>query len=191
MRVRCVGVTEGFVPVQGVIFDCDGTLMDTMGLWLEVEDQLAARVGHVFSAPEQDMMRTLTISETGEYLHGELGILGSAQEVVAEINRLAVVSHVPLPPQVRIPCLTPASIIRGSLICSWPLSRLMTFRLPSVSLRYTTVRASCLARTLMPHGCSRMVRIRLQLQCPPAIAPLGCMTAMSQARSRNFRASPM
>ena len=89
MRVRCVGVTEGFVPVQGVIFDCDGTLMDTMGLWLEVEDQLAARVGHVFSASEQDMMRTLTISETGEYLHGELGILGSAQEVVDEINHLA------------------------------------------------------------------------------------------------------
>ena len=76
MRVSCVGVTTGCVPVQGVIFDCDGTLMDTMGLWLEVEDQLAARVGHVFSASEQDMMRTLTISETGEYLHGELGILG-------------------------------------------------------------------------------------------------------------------
>ena len=76
-------------PVQGVIFDCDGTLMDTMGLWLQVENDLAARVGHVFTQEEQDMLRTLTISETGEYLHGMLGILGSAQEVVQRINELA------------------------------------------------------------------------------------------------------
>ena len=79
----------GCVPVRGVIFDCDGTRMDTMGLWLQVENELAASVGHVFTQEEQDMLRTLTISETGEYLHGELGILGSAQEVVERINELA------------------------------------------------------------------------------------------------------
>lgn len=77
------------VPVQGVIFDCDGTLMDTMGLWLQVENDLAAGVGHVFTQAEQDTLRTLTISETGEYLHGTLGILASPQEVVERINELA------------------------------------------------------------------------------------------------------
>lgn len=80
---------EGLVPVEGVIFDCDGTLMDTMGLWFEVEDELAASVGHVFSQAEQDMLRTLTISQTGEYLHGKLGILDSPQAVVARIEELA------------------------------------------------------------------------------------------------------
>lgn len=80
---------EGVVPVRGVIFDCDGTLMDTMGLWFEVEDELAQSAGHVFTPEERDMLRTLTISETGEYLHGKLRVLGSAQAVVERIEELA------------------------------------------------------------------------------------------------------
>jgi beta-phosphoglucomutase-like phosphatase (HAD superfamily) len=77
------------VPVQGVIFDCDGTLMDTMGLWVGIEREFGRRVGHVFSKAEEDVLRSLTISETGEYLHGTFGILDSPQAVVGEIERLA------------------------------------------------------------------------------------------------------
>ena len=75
--------------MSGVVFDCDGTLMDTMGLWLSMEDELAERMGRRLTAAERSHLRSLTVPETGEYLHGELGVLGSAQAVVDEIGRMA------------------------------------------------------------------------------------------------------
>lgn len=82
-------MASAYIPVQGVIFDCDGTLMDTMGLWMSIERELGARVGHVFSKEEEDTLRAFTIGEIAQYMHGELGVLESPQAVVAEIERLA------------------------------------------------------------------------------------------------------
>lgn len=82
--------TPAPVPVRGVIFDCDGTLMDTMGLWLDLEDDLAREAGHVLTKDEEDKLRAFTLEETGRWFHEELGFLDSAQAVCDEIERRAV-----------------------------------------------------------------------------------------------------
>ncbi len=82
-------MTRATVPVQGVIFDCDGTLMDTMGLWMSMERDLGARAGRVFTKEERDTLRAFTIGEIAQYMHGTLGLFDSPEAVVREIERLA------------------------------------------------------------------------------------------------------
>ena len=78
------------VPVQGVIFDCDGTLMDTMDLWLTMEDEFAARCDHELTEAERDMLRACTLDETALYYHRELGLGTSEQDVKGMVEDYAV-----------------------------------------------------------------------------------------------------
>ena len=36
---------QGKSPRVGVVYDCDGTLIDSMGVWRALEDELAAHGG--------------------------------------------------------------------------------------------------------------------------------------------------
>ncbi len=72
----------------GVIFDCDGTLLDSMGVWREVEGELARRAGVELAEADSDVLTTLTIPEVGEFFHGRFGLAGSAQDVVGMIDEL-------------------------------------------------------------------------------------------------------
>ena len=47
----------------GVIFDCDGTLLDSMDVWREVEDELARRAGAQLTDADKDELTTLNIPE--------------------------------------------------------------------------------------------------------------------------------
>ena len=52
----------------GVIFDCDGTLLDSMDVWREVEDELARRAGAQLtktSSPRLTSPRQVRSSMTG------------------------------------------------------------------------------------------------------------------------------
>ncbi len=72
----------------GVIFDCDGTLLDTMLAWRGVEDELARRAGGVLTKKDTDMLTVLTIPEAGEYLHRLFGLGRDGEEVVGMISEL-------------------------------------------------------------------------------------------------------
>lgn len=72
----------------GVIFDCDGTLLDSMDVWREVEDELARRAGTRLSKADADELTTLTIPEAGAFFHERLGLGGSGAEVVELIDEL-------------------------------------------------------------------------------------------------------
>lgn len=65
----------------GVIFDCDGTLIDSMQAWRALEDDLARRAGVVLSKADTDRITTLTIPECGEYFHGNFGLGASGADV--------------------------------------------------------------------------------------------------------------
>lgn len=58
----------------GVIFDCDGTLIDSMQAWRALEDDLAQRAGVALSKVDTDRITTLTIPECGEYFHEHFGL---------------------------------------------------------------------------------------------------------------------
>lgn len=77
------------VPVRAVVFDCDGTLLDTMGLWYEMEDELARSVGHELSASEQAFLRAATLDEAAAFFHDELGVGDSPAAVRSRIDAMA------------------------------------------------------------------------------------------------------
>ena len=66
----------------GVIFDCDGTLLDTLGVWEEFECEFARRAGYEFTLEDSNYLATLTIPETGAFMHNQLGLGKDADDVV-------------------------------------------------------------------------------------------------------------
>lgn len=72
----------------GVIFDCDGTLLDSMGVWREVEGELARRAGVTLTAADVDELTTLTIPECGAFFHERYGLGESNEAVVRTIDEL-------------------------------------------------------------------------------------------------------
>ncbi len=72
-------VTPGQI---GVIFDCDGTLIDSMGVWREVEDDLAARAGVTLSVADIDEIAASSIPEVGSIFFERFGLGESAEDVV-------------------------------------------------------------------------------------------------------------
>lgn len=76
--------------IGGAIFDCDGTLLDTMGLWLDMEDELAALAGHVLSEEEKRRLRTCTVAESAAFFHDLLGVGSSRADVAGMLDEMAV-----------------------------------------------------------------------------------------------------
>ena len=70
----------------GVIFDCDGTLLDSMGVWREMESEFAHRAGGELSPIDKDRLTTMTTPEAGEFFHTKFGLGASPQEVVRMVG---------------------------------------------------------------------------------------------------------
>lgn len=70
------------------LFDFDGTLVDSMGMWQEVDEAILAR--HGVSAPEgfSDMLVPLSEQETAQCFL-DLGCQGTVESIMREINELA------------------------------------------------------------------------------------------------------
>ena len=77
------------MDIAGAIFDCDGTLLDTMGLWHAMESELARRAGHELTPEEVDRLCTFTLPETARYFHEVHGLGETAEEVEALVQRMA------------------------------------------------------------------------------------------------------
>ncbi len=70
----------------GVIFDCDGTLVDSMSAWRELEAELARQAGATLTREDVDLLTTLSIPECGRFIHEQLGLGASSAEVVDTID---------------------------------------------------------------------------------------------------------
>lgn len=66
----------------GIVFDCDGTLLDSLGMWAELDRELSRRAGCEFSKADRDTITTLTIPEMGTFMHERFGLGESAEDVV-------------------------------------------------------------------------------------------------------------
>ncbi|WP_165043343.1 HAD family phosphatase [Adlercreutzia sp. ZJ138] len=66
----------------GCVFDCDGTLIDSMVAWREVEDELARLAGVKLTKEQTDLITTLTLPEVGDFFHDQLGVGNSPQDVL-------------------------------------------------------------------------------------------------------------
>lgn len=70
----------------GVIFDCDGTLVDSMSAWRALEEDLAARAGREFTREDADALTVRTIPECGEYVYEKFELGESPADVERMIN---------------------------------------------------------------------------------------------------------
>lgn len=73
-------------PSIGIVFDCDGTLIDSMSAWRELEEGLARRAGAVLTKQDTDALTTMTIPECAAYLHGRFGLGVSSADVEGMID---------------------------------------------------------------------------------------------------------
>ena len=65
----------------GIVFDCDGTLLDTIGVWHEAERELYRRAGATPAPGDHAIIVTLTLPEVGEFFHDRYGLGASAADV--------------------------------------------------------------------------------------------------------------
>ena len=72
----------------GAIFDCDGVVIDSAHMWRKTESELAHRAGTPLSPEHQHAIISMTIDEVGVYLHREIQLGESPQDVVHMINDL-------------------------------------------------------------------------------------------------------
>ena len=69
-----------FTGIRGFIFDCDGTLLDTLGAWEEVEAPLFAEAGDL-TDDEQDEIHAVPFRECASIFHDRYGV-GESTEAV-------------------------------------------------------------------------------------------------------------
>ncbi len=74
----------------GIMFDCDGTLIDSMPMWREVEEKLGRRAGVVLSQTDTDLLTILTIPEVGAFFYERYGLGSSPHQVVDMIDELVL-----------------------------------------------------------------------------------------------------
>ena len=70
----------------GVVFDCDGTLLDSMGVWHGLQNELAARAGGTLTADDVAALAPMSIPECGAFSHVKFGFGKSDHEVVGMID---------------------------------------------------------------------------------------------------------
>lgn len=86
--------------VKGVIFDLDGTLIDSMGVWFSVDRRFLAENG-VSDPPEgiSWKIKQMTIEEAAEYMIDKFGLDMSPEQVIDRIEELVreeYEQHIPL-----------------------------------------------------------------------------------------------
>ncbi len=70
----------------GIVFDCDGVLIDSVDVWMDLEASLGRRAGIEVTEKDTEILLTLTIPEVGDYFHNTYGLGNSPEEVVAMID---------------------------------------------------------------------------------------------------------
>lgn len=72
----------------GVIFDCDGTLIDSMDAWRDLEGELGRRVGVELTSEDRQTLCTLNIPESAQYFHDRFGLGASGDEVLGMMDEI-------------------------------------------------------------------------------------------------------
>ncbi len=75
--------------MKAVIFDLDGTLMDSMWVWPDIDVEYLGRYGQTLPKDLQDEIEGMSFTETAVYFKNRFQIPDSVQEIKDEWNRLA------------------------------------------------------------------------------------------------------
>ncbi|MFF5936238.1 HAD family hydrolase [Streptomyces sp. NPDC012508] len=108
--------------LQAVLFDMDGTLVDTEGVWLDVVETAAARRGRALDAGRRTAVTGRSVEDTAALLHTYLD--APAAELAAELSadfagRLAVAAA-PRPGALRLLAALRESRVPTALVSASP-----------------------------------------------------------------------
>lgn len=73
---------EKFEDAKGIIFDCDGCLLDSMGTWRSVEYKLIELTGREWTEADMEEIRGGSMSHTAQVFHERYGVMESDQAVL-------------------------------------------------------------------------------------------------------------
>lgn len=77
---------------KAVIFDLDGTLIDSMGVWAKIDEEYLSSFGHVVPENLQEEITHLTLSETANYFKLKFNIKDEVSAIIAKWHEMAL-SH--------------------------------------------------------------------------------------------------
>ena len=80
---------EIMTGIRGVLFDVDGTLIDSMGLWADVDRIYLSRRGMAMPADLSHKLSGISVSQAADYFREVLGIRESPEAMISEWNALA------------------------------------------------------------------------------------------------------
>lgn len=78
--------------IDSVIFDCDGTLLDSMPAWHALQERFAQRAGIALNPMQLVRLNANTLPETAAFFHRECGLGGSDEEVLNDAIRSFLMS---------------------------------------------------------------------------------------------------
>jgi HAD superfamily hydrolase (TIGR01509 family) len=75
--------------IKAVVFDLDGTLIDSMWLWEDIDVDYLKKFGIELPKDLQPAISGMSFTETAQYFKDRFGITDSIEEIKAEWNRMA------------------------------------------------------------------------------------------------------
>lgn len=71
--------------IRGVIFDADGTLLDSMEIWVEVTPNYLAKRGHTLTTEMEKKLYSMSLEEGTQYIHDLFSLTESPEEIKKDI----------------------------------------------------------------------------------------------------------
>ncbi|MDZ5038350.1 HAD hydrolase-like protein, partial [Clostridium perfringens] len=69
--------------IQAVIFDLDGTLIDSMGIWAQIDEEYLSKFGYNVPDNLQEKITHLTLTETAIYFKNNFNIDSSIEDIIS------------------------------------------------------------------------------------------------------------
>lgn len=79
---------EGDAVIDSVIFDCDGTLLDSMPAWHALQERFAQKAGIALNPMQLVRLNANTLPETAAFFHRECGLGSSVEEVLDDAHQI-------------------------------------------------------------------------------------------------------
>lgn len=73
--------------IKALLFDMDGTLLDSMGMWRELEHDYMTELGIDISKVDFDMVATMKLDEVAELLRRQFGITATYEDIQAIVRK--------------------------------------------------------------------------------------------------------
>ncbi len=73
---------------KGIIFDLDGTLIDSMEVWENVDRDFVAENGGIYTPDISDKVKTMTIYQSAEYFKNRFSLEMSCEEIIDRIEQM-------------------------------------------------------------------------------------------------------